>query len=230
MKEVGMMERVLKLARQSGADLAGWAAIDRGELELYSLLSPEDAKRYRSALVVAMSHQPEAFVDPPALPTEAYDQDYRRLNAELNKLVSALESFLNEEGITCRAVPSSQTLDTMHQRGLVSHRALAQRAGLGVRGRNNLLVTLPHRSHLRLASVLTKMRVPHAPEMIVPYPCVECNKCREVCPARALGENPTDFRLDLCLAHLEKIHKKPLSPQICGICQAVCPGMELRPN
>ncbi len=221
-----MLNDLLELARQQGADMVGWAALDRGELALYSLLPPAEARRYRSALVVAKHHDTRVFKHPHRLPNESYDADYRRMNAELSELMLSLEAFLKTLKVACRAVNPSQTLDAGSQRGLISHRALAQRAGLGVRGRNNLLVTILHRSQVRLASLLTEFEVPRLPKIIWPYPCAECDQCRKACPAGALGQNPEDFRLDLCLAHLDSIAAQNLSPRICGICMAVCPGIE----
>jgi epoxyqueuosine reductase QueG len=221
-----MVEKALALARELGADLAGWASLDRGELELYSLLKPIEADRFQSALVVAKAHDSSVLANPHALPTKAYNRDYRQLNSELGELAKEIEAHLRRDGIHCLAIMPSETLDKKRQRGMVSHRALAQRAGLGVRGRNNLLVTPLFQSRVRLASVLTDLQVPRVPELIVPYPCVQCNKCWEACPAEALGENPSDFRLDRCLAHLETIQTSEMSPQICGICLAICPGLD----
>lgn len=218
-----MIEAVLKAATKLGADLAGWAALDRGELPLYSLLERTDADLYHSALVVAKAHHLEVLKEPEKLPTFDYDRDYRRLNRELCDLVLNIEGHLKEQGIACRAVNPSETLDHAQQRGLVSHRALAERAGLGIRGRNNLLVTYPHRSRVRLASILTELRVPHVPKPVWPYPCDQCDHCREACPAKALGERPSDFRLDRCLEYLDKICIEGISPQICGLCLAACP-------
>ena len=222
-----MVEKALALARECGADLAGWAALDHGELQLYSLLNAREADLFRSALVVAKVHDSSVLDNPLDLPTKAYDQDYRRLNSTLAELLKGLETQLRREGIQCLAVVPSETLDGERHRGLVSHRALAQRAGLGVRGRNNLLVTPQFRSRVRLAAILTELRVPRRPELMVPYPCVRCNRCGDACPTGALGENPSDYRLDRCLAHLESIPSSEISSQICGICLAVCPGLDL---
>ena len=221
-----MVEKMLALARERGADLTAWAALDHGELHLYSLLNAQAADQFRSALVVSKAHNASVLEKPLALPSRAYEQDYRRLNITLDELVKGLETLLRREGIHCVAVVASETVDAVRQRGLISHRALAQRAGLGVRGRHNLLITPQFRSGIRLAAILTELRVPRMPELMVPYPCVKCNRCREACPAGALGERATDYRLDRCLSHLEKIHSAELPPQICGICLAVCPGLE----
>lgn len=225
-----MLQEILQSARDQGANLAGWAALDRGELALYSLLPASETKLYQSALVVGKSHQPSILGDYSTLPSLEYDREYRKLNDELLHLVTSLEKSLREQNVPALAVHPSTTLDTVHHRGLISHRALAQRAGLGVRGRNNLLVTVAYRSHIRLATLLTALEVPSAPPVVFPYPCWECDECHRACPVGALGDHPGDFRLDRCLTHLERVHRTELSPQICGICMAVCPGMEPQPS
>jgi epoxyqueuosine reductase QueG len=222
-----MIELLVDLARQQGATLAGWAALDRGELGLYSLLNAGEAQRYRSALVIGVRHSDAALVNPLKLPTDTYDQEYRRLNVLLNQIISFLNNYLNSHGVAGRAVEASQTMDMVHQRGLVSHRALAERAGLGIRGRNNLLVTSAHRSRVRLATLLTDLPVPRLPKIVWPYPCTGCDACRKACPAGAIGERSDDFRLDLCIMHMDRFHKQDLSTHICGICLAICPGIEL---
>jgi len=217
-----MQETLLALARERGADLAGWAALNRGELSLYSLLKREEAKQYHSALVIAKRHRSEALKTLCDAPTAAYDRDYRRLNVELYEIVRAIANYLTAKGIKSKPVNPSETLDTHRQRGLVSHRALAERAGLGVRGRNNLLITSPNYPGVRLCSLLTELRVNGSSKQIWPYPCKECDNCRQACPAQAIGAKPADFRLDRCMAYLEKVEAKGISPQICGVCMAVC--------
>ena len=217
-----MQEAVLALARERGADLAGWAALNRGELSLYSLLKREEARKYHSALVIAKRHKPEALANLHDRPTVAYDKDYRRLNVELYDIIRALADFLTAEGVTCKPVKPSETLDGHRQRGLISHRALAERAGLGVRGRNNLLITTPNYPGLRLCSLLAELKIHGSAKPIWPYPCKECDNCRQACPAHAIGPKPADFRLDRCMAYLEKVKTEGISPQICGVCMAVC--------
>lgn len=222
-----MVETLLRLARERGADLAGWATLDRGELQLYSLLDWKQAERYHSAFVIAKRHDPEALRNLRGTPTEPYDRDYRRLNKELHDLILFFERYLSDRGIASLAVNPSETLDIEYQKGLVSHRALAERAGLGVRGRNNLLVTHRYHSGVRLCSLLTELPVKRMAQPVWPHPCVECDDCRRACPVRAIGERPEDFRLDLCLMHLDRVRYEGMSSQICGACLAACPNSTL---
>jgi Pyruvate/2-oxoacid:ferredoxin oxidoreductase delta subunit len=75
--------------------------------------------------------------------------------------------------------------------------------------------------------MLTELTVPRLPKLVWPIPCAGCEICRKSCPAGAIGHKTEDFRLDLCLMYLDRIHKEGMSPQICGICLAVCPGIEI---
>jgi epoxyqueuosine reductase len=220
-----MIDIVADLARTQGAVLVGWASLHRNELARHSLLSASEASRYHSALVIVINHHNAALAPAASLPTPAYEADYRRINVQLDDITTNLQDYLKSHRVRCRAVPASQTLDRVHHRGLISHRALAEQAGLGRRGRNNLLVTPGFKSRVRLASLLSELSVPPRLEAPLPNFCTACDVCRKACPAGAIGQSSEDFRLDLCLLNLERIHRKDIAPQICGVCLAVCPGI-----
>lgn len=109
-----MLEMLLRSAMEKGADLAGWAALNRGELKLYSLLEGEDSQKYRSAFVIAKCHEPEALSDLHGIPTERYDQDYRRLNSELYNIAKYLEGQLQQGG-ACMAACTQAVSNKIHQ-------------------------------------------------------------------------------------------------------------------
>ncbi len=218
-----MQKELLKMALDCGAEVAGWASLEGVDLENLSLISSEEAHRYRSALVIAKRHKPSALKALSGIPTKAYDLDYRRLNRELFAVVRTLEDALTENGIACRAVNPTQTLDEKSQRGLVSHRALAERAGIGVRGRNNLILIDPPFPPVRLCSLLTELRIEEETRQNTKYPCDDCDFCARICPVEAIGETWRDFDLRRCLHHLEDVVSPGISPQICGACLAACP-------
>ncbi len=70
--------------------------------------------------------------------------------------------------------------------GLLPHKTVALRAGLGFIGKNNLLITETYGCALMLGKVLT-----HAPFMATSKPikvpqCGDCSICVEVCPTQTL--------------------------------------------
>jgi epoxyqueuosine reductase QueG len=218
-----MQAELLEMALNYGADSAGWASLDDVDLIKFSLLPESEANRYRSALVIAKKHKPSALKDLSGMPTKAYDRDYRRLNRELSAVVQALENDLKENGIECRTVPPSETLDNQAQRGLISHKALAEKAGIGVRGRNNLVISSPPFPAMRLCSLLTEIPVEDSPAPSSQDPCEECDLCINLCPVNAVGPSWRDYNLERCLEHLDRIASPNISPQICGVCLAACP-------
>lgn len=106
----------------------------------------------------------------------------------------------------------------------------AQRAGLGVRGMNGLLIHPVYGSWVFLGSVVTDLAV-----TLPDYPkksCTGCGACVRACPAGALGEKGVDA--EKCLSALtqqkgeltedeQHLVKKGNLLWGCDICSEVCP-------
>lgn len=212
-----------KLAGNEGVDLHGWALLQTTDLNKYTLLSEGETAVYKSAFVFAKRHTPEAIKGLTGRPTLAYDREYRSLNEQLYRIGLLIEAHLQDHGVSCKAINPSQTLDKSAQKGMVSHKALAERAGIGVRGRNNLLITFPPYPPVRLCSVLTDIPVEKPLRTEQAYPCDSCENCLRNCPVGAIGDTYEDYRIDLCMEHLDAVASKNISAQICGACFSVCP-------
>jgi epoxyqueuosine reductase len=109
-------------------------------------------------------------------------------------------------------------------------REIARLAGLGILGKNGLVILPPYGSWIFLGTILTDLPLPTAEE---PSPdCLGCGACIRACPGGALRENP--FREEHCLSALTQM-KRPLTPEEegllkahplvwgCDLCQQVCP-------
>ncbi|MCR5522033.1 MAG: DUF1730 domain-containing protein [Clostridia bacterium] len=106
----------------------------------------------------------------------------------------------------------------------------ACRAGVGVKGRNSLLITEKYGSFVFLGEIVTTLAIEHP--NITPGVCCGCNRCVEACPAGALIDGKIDT--DRCLSHITQ-KKGELSEEEkkyirdsgcawgCDICQDVCP-------
>ena len=104
----------------------------------------------------------------------------------------------------------------------------AVEAGLGVLGRNRLLLTERYSSYVFLAEIITDLTLTPTPSAIAPdaRTCQSCGACRAVCPMQAVG-GP-------CRSALTQ-KKSPLTAQEqcliqsggcawgCDLCQEVCP-------
>jgi epoxyqueuosine reductase QueG len=197
------------------ADLAIAASADASPSGL-----PEAAGLTR-ACVFGMSLQTaliETLVDQP---TPLYFHHYRQVNYQLDSTALEAAAIIQAAGYRAVAVAASQVIAQDPMRGHVSHRVLGWAAGLGWRGRNNLLVNPRFGSRFRLVSVLTDAPLECGKPLT--RDCGVCRACIGVCPAQAIRESPGDFRLDLCYAKLCEFARIPFVGQhICGVCVKAC--------
>jgi epoxyqueuosine reductase len=107
---------------------------------------------------------------------------------------------------------------------------IARRAGLGIQGRNGLVILPPYGSYLFLGTILTDLPL-ESPTEEAPG-CLDCGACLRACPGNALGEMGVDE--SRCLSALtqkkgtlteEETALLQTHPLIwgCDRCQQVCP-------
>ena len=109
-------------------------------------------------------------------------------------------------------------------------RECARLAGLGLQGRNGLVILPPYGSWIFLGTILTDLPLSSAP---APGPgCMDCGACVAACPGGALRSSPFDE--GKCLSALtqkkgalteEETRLVAAHPLIwgCDLCQQVCP-------
>ena len=146
---------------------------------------------------------------------ENQDKPYRAFEDEILRGVSLrLSLMLEREGYW--AEPAS------YEPGLYLKEA-GVLAGLGVIGRNNLLITKEYGPRIRLRAINTNVSL--KPYLIIEdldY-CRECNACVDACPANALGTGKYDRKacLNYCENNLTGISQ--YSVLWCMECSKVCP-------
>jgi len=156
-------------------------------------------------------------------PTPLYFQHYQRVNILLDTVGLILTNAIQDLGYQAVAIPASQLLDWTTQRGHLSHKHVAQAAGIGWIGRNNLLVNERYGARIRLLTVLTNLPLRIGSPSL--QNCGSCHACMTVCPAGAIRERREDFDHIRCYEQL-KVFSKTLrfSHHICGICVKACQG------
>ena len=110
-------------------------------------------------------------------------------------------------------------------------RQAAWRCGIGLRGKNGLVILPPYGSYVFLGTILTDADLDLP--LRVPSPdCMDCGRCLAACPGGALGEVGVD--LERCLSELtqrkgaltaeqeELLRAHPLIWG-CDVCQRACP-------
>lgn len=154
-------------------------------------------------------------------PTLIYKHHYKTVNWLLDQTAYHLVRFIEERGNNAIAIPASQVVDWKKHEGHVSHKLLAQEAGLGFIGRSGLLVHPKLGARVRYVSVLTD--VDFEPSEKIDAECGTCKKCLTACPAYAISEKGVDIKR--CYEKLEEFAKiRGIGQHICGVCVKVCDG------
>ncbi len=144
---------------------------------------------------------------------------YARTYEEVNGLLNRFAGVLNAQfgGVAEPATLEGWGARIGHVREYyphcVSHRAFAEAAGLGWRGRHSLIVTPEAGPALRFATLF----VPGCAQgqRYEPGGCGDCYACLEVCP---ILQGPGDHR-EPCRRRLTTLG---LGAEVCGICVRVC--------
>jgi len=155
-------------------------------------------------------------------PNEIYKSHYRATNTQLDMITYRLSQKIESWGKKALPIPASMVIRRYPMIGHINHREVAYKAGLGWRGKNNLLVSKEWGTRLRLATVLTDCEL--EPDDILGIDCGACHACGKRCPANAIGESPDDFDLDKCRERVTAFSRENnFGHLICGLCLNCCP-------
>jgi epoxyqueuosine reductase len=107
---------------------------------------------------------------------------------------------------------------------------LAQKSGVGWRGKHTLLLTREHGSWFFLGEIYTDLALPVDPPQA--SHCGTCQACIDICPTRAIVA-PYVLDARRCISYLTIEHKGPIPEELrphmgnriygCDDCQLVCP-------
>lgn len=215
-------EELRRLAIDQGASVMGVCRIG----ELAESFVPEikpAASRLPFAISVGIALQRAVLETLDNRPNEIYKAHYRTTNAQLDTITFLMAQTISRRGYNALPVPASRLLPLHPNRGHLNHREIAFKAGLGWRGKNNLLVSPVYGSRLRLATLLTDLELETDP--IYDGDCGRCHACRKRCPVGAIGETAADFQLDTCREQVLRFSREnSLGQAICGLCLNCCPG------
>jgi epoxyqueuosine reductase len=204
-----------------GASLVGFADLEG--------LAPEKCSLLETGVSIAVQLSNAIIDEIRDGPTLTYAYHYRTTNQLLDSIATKASNFIQSLGYQALPVPASQRVNSSELRGLISHKMVATRAGLGWIGKSALLITAKYGPRMRLVSVLTDAPI-RTSKPISKSRCGECMLCVEVCPAKALkGRNWTldtkrEDLMETSLCHeVTSRNKEIFGERICGMCISVCP-------
>ena len=178
---------IKKLAEDRDVDLVGVASIDRFEGAPKGF-HPKDLLRTTQSVIVIARRFLNGILD--ELSPERQRLSYKHhMFAHLNTLntLTAFElgRFLEKQGNRAFVVQPTTPYHAHEFRGVMSHRHAAVRAGLGVFGKNNLVLTKEFGPRQRFCTILTDAKLLPDPMIEEGFCKEECFECRKICPVQA---------------------------------------------
>lgn len=158
----------------------------------------------------------------------AYRGLYNSVNANLERTGLLVAKRIQDLGFKAYPIPPAQTLDQTRLEGIISHKLVANLAGLGWIGKNCLLINPEFGPRVRLATILTD--APLRSGSTMQNRCGECRQCVDICPAKAFTGIPWSpseardrrFKARLCKEYTDR-RAELLGEGICGLCVYICP-------
>ncbi|MEM8651452.1 MAG: [Fe-S]-binding protein [Pseudomonadota bacterium] len=172
---------------------------------------------YDNAMVITMEMEQEAMK---TAPSDAATGEVWRTYSDLGIIVNKLAHFLRERGINCHPSPAVG--------GDVCTPPLAQDAGVGVIGKNGLLITPEFGPSQRIAVVfidadnLPLQTLTDNTHLWIKDFCETCNNCIRQCPGQAIYEQ-TQTLEDGYPVYIEREKCAPYFSKNCCTCIATCP-------
>lgn len=156
---------------------------------------------------------------------------YTHANNVITQLVDSLGLelclFLEDLGINTVPIPSDDPseyweADKQYARGILSLRHAGYFAGLGVMGKNTLLINGKYGNMIQIGAILVDVLLESDP--IANYEgCREkCSLCIDSCPQKALDQ--TTVNQKLCRELSNFITERGFNLKKCNICRTICPN------
>ncbi|MNJ45218.1 Epoxyqueuosine reductase [compost metagenome] len=153
------------------------------------------------------------------LARSAWGQDYHTI---LREAMARLEEFIMQRVEGAR-------IESMVDTGALVDRAVAERAGIGFKAKNCMVISPKWGSWIYLGELITN--IPFEPDAPVTEDCGECTKCIDSCPTGALV-GPGELNAKRCISFLtqtkgfiEDEFMRKIGNRLygCDTCQIVCP-------
>ena len=217
-------EAVKEKAIQYGADLCGIAPASRFK-DAPEGFHPQDIYPDCRSIIVFASRFPLSTLK--AKTNTPYTFVRNTLVQKLDSISFHLAEDLENSGIDSIPIPSADPYDYWdpdrnHGRGVLSLKHAASLAGLGVMGKNTLLLNDRYGNMIWLGAVLASADLEADP--LASYtPCPDnCRVCLEICPQNAL--DGTTINQKLCRERSTSVTDGGGWVLSCNVCRKACPN------
>ncbi|MCR4615860.1 MAG: DUF1730 domain-containing protein [Clostridiales bacterium] len=164
------------------------------------------------------------------------EEKYKGLNISRYAVVAdyhrVVNDRLNRAAAELRALFPDERFEVFADNSPIPEVLAAVNAGIGVRGKNGLLITEKYGSWVFIGEIVTTLDMSDFVAEPKKTECINCGKCVSACPTRALSGQGVDKQR--CLSDITQ-RKGELTPEQeelirkyncawgCDICQNICP-------
>ena len=163
--------------------------------------NPTDILEGCRSVVVFAKAIPKGVFEAQQFRNQLYLNAYERYFTTMDDLALLAASWLEEKGFLSVPIPSCTPLlrqDGLY-RGIISLKHVAELAGLGKFGKNQLLLNDQYGPRLRLSALITRAELEPDTPLETPLCPESCSTCLEVCPPKAI--RPHGFIQPRCFEH-----------------------------
>ncbi|UCD95942.1 MAG: epoxyqueuosine reductase [Candidatus Bathyarchaeota archaeon] len=228
-KHMVLKEGLRRLAIQRGTDLFGVASSDAFN-DAPPTHRPRDVMSDAQSIVALGVKMLDAQTDLLRSEGDYFDTSPRQrmfqghntfISQEIDRVGYSIARLLEKKGFKAyHQMASTGGTDQRFLMGLLSLKHLSVQAGLGVIGRNSLLITPQFGPRVRLTAIVTNAEVAPDEPLEVDF-CQHCEKpCIPVCPVKAIEEpsrgEPYRINKYACQQYLS-------TRPACSLCLKACP-------
>ena len=193
-------EVIRQICLQAGADEVGFVEVDRPGLtqEGPGILQLYPATQTIISLSRALNRE-----NVQSLARPLYNGEFRRVEEDLFRISGEILRHLNSREIRGVTLNPAFPMDMNRWPGKiwdVSHKTVAIEAGIGVMGRNRLILSPRFGSSILLNSILIDAPLDRYEQRLDQDPCLRCGLCAAACPTGAIQRNG-DFDYLTCATH-----------------------------
>jgi len=147
-----------------------------------------------------------------------YAREYQKINGHLDDIAEKIAHGFGSAAITATLGGLIGKVEHVSEYYplTISHRVAAENAGLGWRGKNELIVNERYGCAIRFASIVTGLPLPRGKK--VNPKCGSCRACLEACAILKNKEKLSNFR-ESCMRFIRSL---ALSDEVCGKCIKSC--------
>jgi ferredoxin len=200
-----LTQEVIALAEELGADMVGIADTERAEEPPHGHGDPQNIIKGAKAAVSLVMAFPDGAVDcdhtDDLIHGGVFVHTQQILEEELSRIALKIAKFLEKKGYNATPIAPELPRDEKRFVGAISHRYIAQLAGLGEIGQSNLFLTKLWGPRVVLATVITDAPLEPGEPDLIDKVCLKCYECVERCPSNAIGRDnypPYNFNLNRC--------------------------------